>query len=167
VAIGTAFVAYPSNVREVREAILATVSRVGNLQRGLQLRPWEANDVPGKCLVDPILEEISNATFVVADISRLNFNVVYEVGFSIGKQKRVILLRNRAIKRDERLARETGIFDTIGYQNYANSEELAKYLIDLKNLTPLPAKANALKKPSTYLYRFASREGRSGDSAYL
>ena len=90
--------------------------------------------------VDPILSEISSADFVIADISRLNFNVVYEVGYSIGKRKRVILLRNKAIKRDDRLARETGIFDTIGYQEYSNSNELAKYLIELKDLTPLPLK---------------------------
>jgi len=90
--------------------------------------------------VDPILDQISSAAFVVADVSRLNFNVVYEVGFSIGKQKRVILLRNRAIKRDERLARETGIFDTLGYFDYANSGELARYLIELDDLTALPLK---------------------------
>src|SRR5207249_10912818 len=114
-AIGNVFIAYPSNVREVREAIMGTVAKVKEVHPALNLHPWQANDIPGRCLVDPILDQISSAAFVVADVSRLNFNVVYEVGFSIGKQKRVILLRNRAIRRDERLARETGIFDTIGY----------------------------------------------------
>ena len=161
-AIGTAFVAYPLNVHEVREAILATVGRVRNLQPGLKLHPWEANDVPGRCLVDPILEEISSAAFVVADVSRLNFNVVYEVGFSIGKQKRVILLRNRAIKRDERLARETGIFDTIGYQDYANSEELAKYLIELQNLSALPLKQTRPNRQAP-IYIVMPREKTEGE----
>jgi len=140
VATGKAFIAYPSNLREVRDAVAGTVSKIKSVHPALTLHPWEANDIPGRCLVDPILETIATADFVIADISRLNFNVVYEVGFSIGKRKRVILLRNKAIKRDERLARETGIFDTIGYQDYANSDELAKYLIDLKDLSPLPLK---------------------------
>lgn len=90
-ATGKAFIAYPSSAREVREAILATVSKLKSLQPSLKLHPWEANDVPGRCLVDPILESISTADFIIADISRLNFNVVYEIGFAIGKQKRVIL----------------------------------------------------------------------------
>jgi hypothetical protein len=111
VAAGTAFVAYP---REVRETIRATVAKINAGRAGLALHSWEANDVPGRCLIDPILEKISTADFIAADISRLNFNVVYEVGFAIGKKKRAILLRNSAIKRDERQARETGIFDTIG-----------------------------------------------------
>src|SRR5437660_1046159 len=123
-ATGKAFIAYPFNVREVRDAVGGTVSKIKNVHPLLTLHPWEANDIPGRCLVDPILETIGTADFVIADISRLNFNVVYEVGFSIGKRKRVILLRNKAIKRDERLAREAGIFDTIGYQDYVNSEDL-------------------------------------------
>lgn len=139
-AKGHAFVAYPSNIREVQDAIAATVKRLQQTHASLVLQSWEANDVPGRCLVDPILENISSADFVLADISRLNFNVVYEVGYTIGKQKRVILLRNRAIKRDERLARETGIFDTMGYHDYTNSEDLAKYLIELSDLAPLPLK---------------------------
>jgi hypothetical protein len=136
----TGFIAYPSSVREIRDAIIATVEKAKKLQPSLTLHPWEANDIAGRCLVDPILQKIATADFIVADVSRLNFNVVYEVGFSVGKHKRVILLRNRAIKRDERLALEAGIFDTMGYQQYSNSEELAKNLIDLQDFTPLPLK---------------------------
>ena len=113
----TAFIAYPSSLREVRDSILATVGKAKQIQPSLTLHPWEANDIAGRCLVDPILEAIETADFVVADVSRLNFNVVYEVGFSVGKQRRVVLLKNRAIKRDDRLALETGIFDTMGYTN--------------------------------------------------
>ncbi len=90
--------------------------------------------------VDPVLDEIESASFVVADITRLNFNVAYEVGFSIGKNKRVVLSRNTTVARDERLARETGIFDTIGYLDYANSDDLTKYLLELRDLTPFPLK---------------------------
>ena len=119
---------------------MATVGKAKQIQPSLTLHPWEANDIAGRCLVDPILEAIETADFVVADVSRLNFNVVYEVGFSVGKQRRVVLLKNRAIKRDDRLALETGIFDTMGYHEYSNSEELADYLVNLENLRPLPLK---------------------------
>jgi hypothetical protein len=154
---GEAFIAYPSSVNEVREAILATVSKAKVINPTLTLHPWEANDVPGRCLIDPILEKINGAAFVVADISRLNFNVVYEVGFAIGRKKRVILLRNRAITREERLARETGIFDTIGYHDYANSDELAKYLTGLRDLSPLPLKPMALNRQAP-IYIILPRE---------
>jgi len=161
-ATGAAFIAYPLSIYEVREAILATVTKVKNLQPALKLHPWEANDVPGRCLVDPILEQISSAAFVIADVSRLNFNVVYEVGFSIGKQKRVILLRNRAIKRDERLVRETGIFDTIGYHDYANSDELAQYLVGLRDLTALPLKQTPPNRQAP-IYIVLPREKTEGE----
>jgi hypothetical protein len=156
-ASGKAFIAYPASAREVREAVLATIAKVKNIQPSLKLQPWESNDTPGRCLVDPILQNISDADFVVADISRLNFNVVYEVGFSIGKQKRVFLLRNRAIKRDERLVRETGIFDTMGYYDYSNSDELAKYLVELTDITPLPLKQTRPNRQAP-VYLVAPRE---------
>jgi hypothetical protein len=36
------------------------------------------------------------------------------------------------------LIREVGIFDTLGYKGYSNSRELASYLAELRDLTPLP-----------------------------
>ena len=136
----TAFIAYPYSAAEVRETIGVTVARAKLLRPSLILKPWEAADVVGRCLIDPLLQTIDDADFIVADISKLNFNVAYEIGFSIGRQKRVVLIRNRAIRADERLAMETGIFDTIGQHAYSNSEDLAKYLIALEDATPLPLK---------------------------
>jgi hypothetical protein len=152
-----AFIAYPSSLREVRETIIATVGKARILQPTLTLTPWENNDVPGRCLVDPILESIGTADFVVADVSRLNFNVVYEVGFAIGRNKRVVLLRNRSIERDDRTARETGIFDTIGYQDYSNSDDLAQYLIALRDFKPFPLKQTVPNKRAP-IYLVTPRE---------
>src|ERR1017187_5575887 len=136
----TAFIAYPYAAKEVRETIDVTVASVKKLRPSLVLKPWEATDVVGRCLIDPILQTIDEAVFVVADISKLNFNVAYEIGFSIGRHKRVVLIRNRAIRADERLAMETGIFDTIGQHAYSNSDDLTKYLVALEDPTPLPLK---------------------------
>ena len=82
--------------------------------RAWELVPWEANDVAGYCLTDPVLERIGSADIILADITRLNFNVTYEIGYAIGKQKRVYLVRNKALTPDDKLVREVGIFDTLG-----------------------------------------------------
>lgn len=41
------------------------------------LTSWMQNDVPGRFVDDPIWEEIRKTDVLVADISVLNFNVVY------------------------------------------------------------------------------------------
>ena len=61
-------------------------------------------------------------------MTRLNFNVTYEIGYAIGKQKRLILTRNRALRSDDSQIAELGIFDTLGYLDYENSDELYQIL---------------------------------------
>ena len=152
-----AFIAYPFAPREVRETIAATVKKVRQSKPSLCLHPWEANDTPGRCLVDPILEKISDADFVIADVSKLNFNVVYEIGYSIGSNKRVLVIKNKGLRDDERLAREVGIFDTLGFFPYENSDDLSKYIWGSTDFAPLPIKQGIPNK-ATPIYLVAPRE---------
>jgi len=62
---------------------------------------------------------------LVADVTRLNFNVTYEVGYAIGLKKRVLLVRNAAFHSSAPAISEVGIFDTPGHLTYENSSELA------------------------------------------
>ena len=65
---------------------------------------------------------------VASDISVLNFNVTYEIGYAIGKGKRVLLTKNRSIQEGSPTIREVGIFDTLGYKEYQNSSELSRFI---------------------------------------
>ena len=152
-----AFIAYPYSPPQVREAINATVKRAWQLKPSLTLKPWQANDVPGRCLVDPILEELSNCDFLIADVSFLNFNVVYEIAYAIGRQKRVFLIRNQTIVNDDRLIREVGIFDTIGYVAYQNSDDLSELITSWSDFKPLPLKQTSPNKRAP-VYLVAPRE---------
>ena len=152
-----AFIAYPYSPGQVRDAINSTVKRAWQLKPSLTLKPWEANDVPGRCLVDPILEELSNCDFLVADVSLLNFNVVYEIAYAIGRQKRVFLIRNQTIVSDDRLIREVGIFDTMGYIGYQNSDDLSELVTSWSDFKPLPLKHMAPNKRAS-VYLVAPRE---------
>ena len=63
--------------------------------------------------VMPILDRIEESAFIVADVTTLNLNVVYEIAFAIGQRKRAYLIRHRGSASDEAVAREVGIFDTL------------------------------------------------------
>src|SRR5436305_3121744 len=101
-----AFVAYPSSPKLVGQSIRTVCSEFRKHRASWLLEPWEVNDVAGYCLTDPILEKISAATFLIADITGLNFNVAYEVAYAIGKKKRVFLVRNRSVRTDDKLIRD-------------------------------------------------------------
>jgi hypothetical protein len=147
-----AFAAYPSSPQQIGETIRETIRRLKTLKPALSLNSWEAHDTAGRCLVDPILNEIVEVDFVLADISKLNFNVVYEIGFAVGKNKRALLIQNKGLHADDRLAREVGIFDTIGYFSYENSLDLSKWISELIDFSPLPVqKSNVNKLAPVYL----------------
>jgi hypothetical protein len=101
------------------------------------VKPWVENDISGRFLRAPIIEAIDEAACLFADISVLNFNVTYEIGYAIGRSKRTILVRHTAIKADSAAIQRIGIFDTLGVTPYVNSSELAEIIKSTSDFKPL------------------------------
>ncbi|MHB0922164.1 MAG: hypothetical protein B7X31_00010 [Thiomonas sp. 13-66-29] len=136
--VDEAFVAYPSRDTTLARAIADGVGKANRmLGKRLHYIPWEFNDISGNPLISPILEGIDSSKFVVADITYLNPNVVYEIGFSIGRSRRCFLIRHAHIEGDKRVAREVGIFDTLGYDTYEGDDGLARSLTAYVDPKPL------------------------------
>jgi hypothetical protein len=132
------FVAYPGNPLELAQTMRATIGLLAKAWGNEAIHGWEENQIAGRFLTDPIFEHINTRGAVVADITFVNFNVTYEIGYAIGRGKRVILTRNMSLEDDEKLRQEIGIFDTLGYERYANHDELYDRLltaIDGKSLS--------------------------------
>lgn len=123
-----AFVAYPSHDVPLALTIRDAISKANAKNRELRLEPWEFNDVPGNPLISPIIKRIRDSSFIVADITYLNPNVIYEIGYAIGSSKRAFLIRHSTIEGDGALARQMGIFDTLGYEKYADAGALCHRL---------------------------------------
>lgn len=143
-----AFVAYSSHDAAVARLIMDAVRLANSKSSAIRYEPWEFNDIPGHPVISPILERITESQFVVADITYLNLNVVYEIGFAIGSKKRAFLIKHKSTQGDDDIARQAGIFDTLGYQTYENAEDLAHRLTSHIDPTPLQfSPAPDLKSP--------------------
>ena len=123
-----AFVAYPSKDRYIVTVLRDGLGKAAAKTNAVRYEPWEFNDVAGVPLVSPIIENIANSSFVVADITHLNSNVVYEIGYAIGSRKRVFLIRHTGTRGDKDIANKVGIFDTLGYFEYDDCDSLAHRL---------------------------------------
>jgi hypothetical protein len=133
-----AFVAYPSKPFEIGSTIQRAVRELKPDRSAPLLETWEQNDIAGRFLATPILSKIDGGDVLIADITALNFNVVFEIGYAIGRRKRAFLVRNRSLVGSDELIREIGIFDTLGYREYENSSELAAVLRSISDAEPLP-----------------------------
>jgi hypothetical protein len=140
-----AFFAYPSSLPDTVQAIHGSKAILSTSHRELELHLWEENDISGRPLTDPIFEGIAKADFLVADVTAMNFNVTFEIGYAIGLGKRVHLTRNSNFRRDQNLADRIGIYDTLGVESYTEDQSLSAliktYTVD-KGI-PLRALINA------------------------
>lgn len=164
------FFAYPSNPSVIGQPIENAINK------SRDVKSWKALDIYGHFIAEEVVAGINNCNTFVADISVLNFNVTYEIGYAIGKQKRVLLTKNSSIQEIEPYIREVGIFDTIGYSSYENSTQLSDlihspisnnplkilfpintkapvYLIDTKHKTDWATRIVSRVKKAGYIYR--------------
>lgn len=145
-----AFVAYASCDEAHAEVLLEGVRRANALAQPYDYHPWLFNDIAGQPLISPILENIDASALIVADVTFLNLNVVYEIGYAIGKRKRAFLVRSTVLEGDKALARTTGIFDTLGYQEYDDAQSLAGRLA--AHIEERPLSFDPKLEPRTQVY---------------
>lgn len=157
--IDRAFVAYPSRDAALARLISQGVGKANRKLSHLKYVPWEFNDIAGNPLISPIIENIDASKFIVADITFLNLNVVYEIGFSIGRGRRCFLLRNDPIEGDKRIAREVGIFDTLGYETYTDDESLSDALTAYVDPSPIPFAVSLDRRAPVYVVEPPAKGG--------
>lgn len=148
----SAFVAYSTRDKAVGDKILNGVRKANAVGANpVRFEPWEFNDIAGETVVSPILSKIEDSPFVVADITYLNLNVVYEIGFAIGRNKKVFLLKDTSVAGDGELAKRTGIFDTLGYFGYSTDEDIRNRLTGHIDETALPLTRELDRQAPVYL----------------
>ncbi len=125
--------------------LLKSQSNNLNIARSSQL------DTPGDFLSNDSLNQIDAADIIIIDITRLNFNIVFEFGYALGKGKKVLLTLNRSVQGDLREISEIGLFDSMGYREYENSKELASLIEDTENIKPIRQSSHEVDK-STPIY---------------
>lgn len=145
------FFAYSSTPSEIGRTIESAIAEHSKTGIGHDIKSWVALDIVGQFISTEVLCSIESADFVVADISELNFNVVYEIGYAIGKSKRVVLVKNKTLQPRGLKISDVGIFDTLGYREYQNSAELRAILADAKSTKPLDIAAILNIKAPVYL----------------
>lgn len=141
------FFAYPANPEEIGISIEEATTIIQQ-QGEVDISTWKALDIAGHFIAESVTKKIEESDFLVADISVLNFNVTYEIGFAIGKGKRVLLTKNKSISNTGISIEETGIFDTLGFTEYQNSRELSQLIrnAQTKNALNIQQKIN-IKAP--------------------
>nr|WP_314576546.1 hypothetical protein [uncultured Pseudomonas sp.] len=147
----TGFFAYASMPAEVGQTIESAVATSARSNSKTEVSTWRALDIVGHFISGEVLAGIDAADFIIADITELNFNVTYEIGYALGKSKRVLLVKNKSLQSQGLKISDVGIFDTLGYQEYQNSPELSAYLNNASAFKSIDVSAALNLKAPVYL----------------
>ncbi len=145
------FIAYSANPPGIGETIERAVSTCLQRASAPRVKSWRFLETFGHFISDQVLAEIETQDVLIADITHLNFNVLYEIGFAIGKRKPIGIIRNRTLNVEELNIAELGIFDTIGYETYDNADDLLKLFLSKHDYSALDIPLGRNSRSPIYL----------------
>ena len=119
------FFAYASLPYSIPATIKAAIEAINKGQQA-ELVSWESLNVGGKYIVQEICDRIDDCDFFCADITTINPNVMYEVGFAIARDKRVWLIRDDSYVDSKAEFDQLRFLTTVGYRPYTNAEQIIK-----------------------------------------
>ena len=121
--IVTGFFAYPSIPPAIAECIHAAIDRI-NSTKVIFIKPWEDCRVGGKVVIEEICREIAAANVFCADLTGLNANVLFELGYAIAKDRRIWLTIDKTRTQTRKEFEQLKILTTVGYTDCCNSEDM-------------------------------------------
>lgn len=122
-----AFFAFPSRPKGIQETIEGGLKIYAQASPAFQVFPWTELDISGNLIWQKVLSSIDERGLLISDVSILNPNVTYEIGYAIGKGKKLRFVLNKNFTDSEDRDR-LGIFDVIGYTPYETASDLSMFL---------------------------------------
>ena len=120
------FFAYASQPASCGEAMSTAASLLS--KQGIVGRTWQEMDPGGEVMIDAVTGAIDECDAVVAEISSMNRNVLFEAGYALAKNKSLFFAMDESLDSARRLWEGVQLFYTIGRLDYHGN---GIYLADL------------------------------------
>jgi hypothetical protein len=113
------FLAYPGSPALTAECMRETAKELG--KRGVGSLVWEDLPIQGRLMIQQVLDAIDGSSTVIAEISGLNFNVLFELGFGIARDKHAWAILDESDTRALQHWRDFGLLSGVGRVDYSGS----------------------------------------------
>lgn len=124
----TCFFAYPSRPASLSETIETAINEI-NATNALIIRGWKSLDIVGRVIIEEICRAVDSHDIFACDLTYLNFNVLFELGYAIARQKRIWIILDPTVKEATANYRRLEMITTVGYAAYNNSHEIASKML--------------------------------------
>jgi nucleoside 2-deoxyribosyltransferase len=120
---------YPNEPAIISATIEEAVQRLRMASASKRWLSWKDLATPGQIIFCVICKALRFTNFAVADVTTLNFNLLFEIGYAIGLGIPVVPLRDTSYIKDEKIFSELGLIDTLGYIDFENSTQLVDAIL--------------------------------------
>jgi hypothetical protein len=123
VAAHSAFFGYSSRLTMVAETVREAARKISKTGV-VDATTWEDLQVSGQVVIDQITDAIDAVDVGCFDVTTLNANVMFEMGYALGRARRIWLILDRTDRDAKRQWNKLRIVSTLGYATYASSDEI-------------------------------------------
>jgi len=117
------FVAYPSDPPFRAESVELAIKEISD-GGVVDIAGWKSASVGGRIIISAICEQIRRCELFIADVTGLNPNVLFELGYAIALNKRIWLIFDTNIERAKQEFSSFQLLTTAGYKPFSNSREI-------------------------------------------
>ena len=133
-SVNKVFFGYPSQPELLRETISNAAHLIESLA-DVEVTRWEDLRVGGRIIIQAVLEAIDDAHLACFEVTDLNENVLFELGYALGTGTPIWLVRDTSDEKGNRKWEQVRTLTTVGYEPYLNSEQIrAAFLKDRPDL---------------------------------
>lgn len=122
-SINTGFFAYPTVPASSGDSIRQAVRQL-NSDGFVQMKTWEECKVGGKFVINTICKEIEKADIFCADLTGINPNVLFELGYAVALDKRIWLAIDPSYSDKKQDFDRLRFLTTVGYAQFSNSRDI-------------------------------------------
>ena len=118
------FFAYESGHQENIDAIKKGSEEYNKHQKTFHVQTWEDLKINGSVINSCIFEAIDKCVIFACDLTYQNHNVLFELGYAIAKEKKLLVLLNDKVKGAKESYSDFKILKNIGYGVFATSKQI-------------------------------------------
>ena len=122
--MSTGFFAYGSDVSSSGDSIEPAIKRINDAEDDIKILSWKNLRVSGVPIISQIITAIDTSDFFCADLTGMNDNVLFELGYAVAKNKPIYLINDTSHEDSVRKYKELGLLSTIGYYSYTNTNQI-------------------------------------------
>ncbi len=121
------FWAYSNHPHKVKEDIDDAVKRI-NENGVISIKTWEMMSIDGNIIINEILKEIDDCDVFLCELTNLNNNVLFELGYAIAHRKKIRIFIKQSMQNVRDEFKSLNLLTPIGFVDYINSGQILNSL---------------------------------------